>query len=115
MNEGEGQLPEYVRHEKVIETPQRIHALPIVDIGKMKGATPSVSNLTIFKGSNTGPVTVTQFMNGQEGQVISILGDGNMTIANGALIKTNNGINKLLLINKIYRFTRISNVWYEDL
>lgn len=108
-------LPEYVRHEQVIETPQRKLALDIVDVGNMKGATPSVKNILVFKGTNTGAVFVSQFKDGQNGQTIKIVGDGQMTILwDPTKIITNTGANKLLSVNKIYRFTRISNIWIED-
>lgn len=59
-------------------------------------------------------VTITNFLKGENWQRLYILGDGNTTIANNATIKTNTAANKLLAANKIYRFTYINKVWYED-
>lgn len=100
--------------EIVIDAPADFKQLPKVYVGRMSGATPSVKNITRFKGVNTGAVTVTQFKNGSDGQTIRIVGDGQMTITNGANIKTNTGANKLLAVNKCYVFTLFSNVWIED-
>jgi hypothetical protein len=76
--------------------------------------TPSVRNVEKLKMKNIGPVTVTKFDEGQENQEISILGDGQTTIANNAFIKTNTGANKLLAVDKVYRFTMFNGVWVED-
>lgn len=80
--------------------------------------TPSVRDLRTCILKNVGAVTVTRFDNGQAGQVISVLGDGNTTIqhyagainaANGLKIKTNTGADKLLAVDIAYSFT-----CYED-
>lgn len=110
---GEESLPQRITNEQIQEAPVTKLALDKTFVGSMKGVTPSVKNLEVFRGTNTGAVIVTQFTSGQDGQTIRILGDGQMTITNGANIKTNTGANKLLLANKVYTFTRISNVWYE--
>jgi len=114
MEQEDKTLPQRTIGEKIIEAPQTHSVLDKEFVATMKGATPSVKNLVIFRGTNTGPVTVTQFTFGQEGQVIKILGDGQMTITNGANIKTNTGANKLLAANKVYTFTRMVSVWYEN-
>jgi hypothetical protein len=114
MTDEQPTLPSRTIGEEIIESPKTHNVLDKEFVANMRTATPSVKNLRIFKGSNTGPVTVTQFKDGQEGQIIKILGDGQMTITNGANIKTNTGANKLLAANKVYTFTRISNVWYEN-
>lgn len=88
----------------------------------MKGATPDVSNKRIFEGANTGAVNVTDFINGSLGQRLFIRGDGQMTIINSAIILTNTGANKLLAVNKVYKFTyferivatNVLHVWVED-
>jgi hypothetical protein len=76
--------------------------------------TPSVVNHTTWIANNLGAVTVTRFDDGYETQVLRILGDGFTTVANNAFIKTNTGANKLMLANKVYVFTLINTVWYED-
>jgi len=107
-------LPQRSTREEIIEAPKTQLVLNKEFVKNMTGATPSVKNLKYFKGTNTGPVTVTQFTYGQEGQSIRIVGDGQMTITNGANIKTNTGANKLLAANIVYTFTRMAGVWYEN-
>lgn len=76
--------------------------------------TPSVLNQSFWIANNGSPLTITQFEDGAQCQRIYILGDGNTTIANNSSIKTNTGANKLLAVDKIYTFTSINGVWYED-
>ncbi len=76
-------------------------------------ATPSVRNVRVWSCSGA-VVTITNFLDGTDNHPISILGDGNTTVSNNATIKTNTGANKLLGANKVYRFTLINNIWYED-
>lgn len=58
-------------------------------------------------------VTITDFLFGQNGQTIRLLGNANTTITNGTKIKTNTGANKVLANNKVYSFTRFNDTWYE--
>lgn len=58
-------------------------------------------------------VTITDFLFGQNGQTIKILGKANTTIKNNTKIKTNTGADKTLSNDKVYRFTRFNNIWYE--
>lgn len=76
--------------------------------------TPSVERRTRFTCVNTGAVTVTDFLNGSDGQEIVLLGDGFTTVQHGTNIFTSTAANKLLAANKVYRFTRFNNKWYED-
>lgn len=76
--------------------------------------TVSVLNISALNFANTSPVTVTNLLNGQEGQVIKILGDGNTTLDHGANILTNTGADKLLAANKVYTFTLFGTTWVED-
>lgn len=76
--------------------------------------TPDISNKNTLICLNVGVVNVTNFDGGIDGQTISLLGDGFTTIINGATIKTNTGVNKLLVVNKVYRFTLFTSVWVED-
>ncbi len=76
--------------------------------------TPSVLNHEYWIANNIGATTVTQFDDGSDCHELRILGDGFTTVANNANIKTNTGANKLLAANKVYRFTNINRVWYED-
>jgi hypothetical protein len=102
--------------EVIFQAQVQFNVLEKIFPQKFKAAdtTPSVLNLRKFLANNVGAVTVTQFDDGAEAQEISILGEGFTTVANNANIKTNTGANKLLAANKIYRFTRINGVWYED-
>lgn len=75
--------------------------------------TPVVSDCEYWICGGT-VVTITNFLKAIDGQQLNILGDGNTTIAANANIITNTGVNKLLLVDVIYRFTLINNVWIED-
>lgn len=101
--------------EQVFEAPVT-HLVPQTKfVGKLTAsdATPSVENMDVLQcGGAT--VTVTNFDRGQDGQVIRLLGDGFTTIQHGTKIKTNTAADKLLAANKVYVFTRINTVWYED-
>lgn len=102
------------REEVQFLAPARFLVLPHEPSDELDGtATPSVSNIKVWKGDGT-VVTVTNFLGGAENQSIAILGDGTTTIAHNANIKTSTGANKLLSANKVYRFTFIDSVWYED-
>lgn len=85
-----------------------------VDKLDLANTTPVVTNITRFLALNTGPITVTNFLHGQSGQEIKILGDGYTTIAHNSSIATNTGANKLLAANKVYTFTLFANKWYEN-
>jgi hypothetical protein len=76
--------------------------------------TPSVLNVERMKLANTGSITITDFLYGQNGQEITLLGDGYTTIANNTKIKTSIGSSKLLATNLVYRFIRFDGVWYEQ-
>jgi len=102
-----------VTEEQIFEAPTTFRILSTKVVSTLVGTTPSVENCEVFRCSGA-VVTVTNFTKGTSNQSIAILGDGNTTISNNANIKTNTGANKLLAANKVYRFTYISNVWYED-
>lgn len=107
--------PKVLYEKQIFNNGAAFNILPDVSSSRFDGSTtPSVSNVTGFLAGASTPITITNFLKGSDWQTISILGDGNTTISNNANIKTNTGANKLLAANKIYRFTCISNVWYED-
>lgn len=85
-----------------------------IDTAALASITPDVLNKERIKFLNVAPVTVTDFLNGQEGQAITLYGDGQTTIANNSTVKTNTGANKLLATLKTYSFTRFSSVWVEQ-
>ncbi len=95
-----------VTYEQLPEKPIQTHSPAVTTI--------SVLNLERLKLSNTGAVTVTDLLYGQNGQEVSLLGDGNTTIAHGTPMKTNTGANKLMAANRVYRFVRFDGVWYEQ-
>lgn len=74
-------------------------------------ATPSVRAATVCKANGAA---ITDFKDGAEGQTIKVLGDGVATVDHNANIKNNFGGTKILAANKIYTFTHIEGVWYED-
>lgn len=80
--------------------------------------TVKVTDLRVLYFNNSVPITITNFTGGAEQQTISIRGDGQTTIQNNANIVTNTGADKLLTINKVYRFTlfKVSGTlkWLED-
>lgn len=90
--------------------------LPREYIQKFKSldATPDVKNIKFFLANNSAPFTITNFLKAADAQRLHILGDGFTTIAYNTKIKTNTGANKLLSTEKIYKFTYLNNIWYED-
>lgn len=101
------------KEEVRFEVAPRFLVLPYEPMDTLSTATPSVENVRVWKGGGI-VVTITNFLKGADNQEIAILGDGTTTISNNANIKTNTGANKLLAANKVYRFTFITGVWYED-
>ncbi len=109
--------PTRITAEQAIEAPQTKLIADREFIGTFKAAdaTPSVANLKTFKAGNTVANNLTYFDDGQDGQPISILGDGFTTVVHDVTkLKTNTGANKLLAADKVYRFTRFSSIWVED-
>lgn len=86
-------------------------AVRFIDV--LVGTTPTIK-YTVYYKSHASAVTVTNFLGGSEGKEVVILGNGNTTITHGTNIFTSTGANKVLLANKIYRFTYIEGKWYED-
>jgi hypothetical protein len=84
-------------------------------VGTIVGTTANFDGpSTLFICRNSGATTLTSIKGISDYVTYRILGDGNTTIPNNTLIKTNTGANKLLAANKIYRFTSYQNVLYED-
>ena len=92
----------------------RFFVLPFANIATLLDGdtTPDVSNTERLFSPST-PVTVTDFTKGAEGQIITILGNGNLTVTHGTRIKTNTGANKVLAADTLYSFVNFSDVWYE--
>lgn len=88
--------------------------LPEENVFKSVGqTTPNVSQLTLLVFQNTGAVSVTDLVGGNEGNELRIIGDGFTTLVFNTRIVTNTGANKLLAANKYYSFTMFNKVWIE--
>jgi hypothetical protein len=109
-------IPERFTHPIVSEAPRRDTVLPqfFVKMLEVANATPDVANIERGMLQNTVAQTVTNFLHGQPGQRLVVLGDSFTTLQNGGRIFTNTAANKLLLANKVYRFTYFNSNWYED-
>ena len=95
-----------------VESPSIPLVLEQQFISTLVGTKPDVKNIQ-YTYSHTTPTTVTDFLHGQNGQEINILGNGNTTIAVTGNIVTNTGSSKLLLANLVYEFTFFGTKWYE--
>lgn len=79
----------------------------------LSDTTPSVLNLLRIKFNNSVAVTVTDFLDGQDGQQITILGDGKTTLQHNTNINTITGNDYLLAVNTTYLFTYYDGVWIQ--
>jgi hypothetical protein len=76
-------------------------------------ATPDAYETALLDTANfTSATTITNFAGGAEGQHMRVIGNANITIANGSTIKTSTGANVTMLANKIYSFTYYHGTWY---
>lgn len=109
------QVPERVTHERFIEAPETRLVLDKRMIGHVKTSvtTPSVLNVEYWKAKNTGAVLVTNFVNGQEGQHLYILGDGNTTLEHGTYIDTLDDLDLLLAAEKTYHLILLDGKWRQ--
>lgn len=88
--------------------------LPKIEWSVSRGSTtPSVENQPVLQFTNSVATLVTNFLDGSEGQVIHILGDGFTSIQNGTNIKTSSGLTELLGLNKCYSYIYKYNSWYS--
>jgi hypothetical protein len=79
-------------------------------------ATPDVERATFLVLNYSSNTTVTDFDEGESGQMLHILktsGAGTVTIADNANIATNTGANKNMVTDKVQTFRNYSGVWYE--
>lgn len=104
---------ERVEKEQIFEQPVTLLRLQKRFLNTLVGATPDVLNKEFWR-SHDAATSVTAFTRGQPGQELRILGNGNTTLVYGATIKTNTGVDKLLLADIVYRLTYFEGVWYED-
>jgi hypothetical protein len=76
--------------------------------------TVDVSQKKIFQFGQSTPLTLTGFSNGAPTQQIVLLGNANVSIPNNASIKTASGATLQLEANKVYWFTNVGGIWYQD-
>lgn len=102
--------------QQQVEAPTHNLILPTQFVGKFAvgDTTPSVKNVRCWICQNTGPVDITNFDDGQEGQTLKILGDGHSSVdpASGKIVTASGAV--ALMANKVYTFTLFNGVWYED-
>lgn len=74
------------------------------------------TNIEYIRFDNTSAQDVTGIKGGQDGQTVTVLGDGNTTIKHNVAvakpaekIMTNSAADKLLAANKVYRFSRYAD------
>jgi hypothetical protein len=100
-----------VRFEAQVEFAE-IPEHPVSTMG-LSDTTPSVLNLLRIKFNNSVPITVTDLLDGQNGQQITILGDGKTTLQDNTRINTITGNDYLLATNTTYLFTFYDGVWVQ--
>jgi hypothetical protein len=108
---------ERIESEQVVNAQETRNALAkqFIRLAKLGDPTPSVMNVERLEFRNTAPLTVTNFDDGQNGQRIEILGDGNTTIQNNARIVCASGADTLLDAGSTYAFTRYTDgVWHQS-
>jgi hypothetical protein len=108
---------ERIESEQVINAQETRNALAkqFIRLAKLGDPTPSVMNVERLEFRNTAPLTVTNFDEGQNGQRLEILGDGNTTIQNNARIVCASGADTLLDAGSTYSFTRYTDgVWHQS-
>lgn len=83
----------------------------------LAGATPDVSNGNVFKTNNPGIVTVTNFLNGSDTQLITVnCGDANTTIQNNANVVNTSGADFVCGVNKTisYVYDAAQVAWIQS-
>lgn len=82
----------------------------------ISGATPSIAGGNVFRTSNSGATTITNFLGGVDSQQITIVcGDANTIIQNNANIFVTGGANFSCSLNAslTFVFTASANIWSE--
>ena len=75
--------------------------------------TPSVKNCEFWQAQNTGAVTITNFIDGQPGQRLYILGDGQTTLQHGTKMFMQGGADLLLAASRMYLLVYLNSAWYQ--
>lgn len=107
--------PERITHEQIIEAPQTYLSLPRRFVGKLTpgSTTPSIKNVEHWRANNSGAVTVTNLVDGQEGQSLYILGDGFTTLQNGTTMFMQGAADLLLATDTVYHLVMMNGKWYQ--
>ena len=95
-----------VKFEELSETP--------LEFCKLFDTSPTVLNLERIKFQNPTPVTVTNFDDGQEGQYIIVVGDGQTIIDHGTNIFNTAGADITLANGRVYAYVKVEDVWREQ-
>lgn len=104
-----------ITNEERIEVPR----VPLVLDKKFVGVltptsvTPDVQNNEHWKANNTAPVTITNFLHGQDGQQLLIEGDGQTTLQHGTHIFLAGAADLLLVVNTIYHLLYRAGRWIQ--
>lgn len=101
-----------IKYERVIEASTTRLVLDRILYDTLVSTTPDVLNRQYFL-SHASATTVTNFLNGQDGQHLYILGNGNTTLTHGTNIFTTTGANKVLAANLMYHLVCHDSKWYE--
>lgn len=86
------------------------------DFVSISGATPSVKRGTNFTLSGSTPTTITDFLDGMDGQTINLVTNPNYTIqhAGGGNIRLSSGANYIgVNYSDVITLTRRSGLWFE--
>jgi len=105
-----------IESEQVVNAQATQNALPkqFVRFARRGDTTPSVMNIERLLLRNTAPLTITDFSEGQEGQQVTILGDGNTTAQQNTKIFNVSGSDTLLEDGVVYIYVRFSDgVWRQ--
>src|SRR5574337_962534 len=104
-----------ILEQQQVEAPQAQLVQPIIYVLQSKAiATPSVKNIIRIKFVNAAPFNVTNFLNGQEGQEIQILGDGQTTLVHDVTkIILLGGVSLLLNVNTVIALTLFGGIWIQ--
>lgn len=105
-----------VTEQQQVEAQTSNLILPTQYVGKFAvgDTTPSVKNVRCWICQNIAPLSISNFDDGQEGQTLKILGDGQSSVdpAAGFIVTASGAL--ALMAGHVYTFTKFNGVWYED-
>lgn len=86
-----------------------------VRVGRDGDATPSVSGIRVWVTGNTGATTVTQFTNGEPGQLLVVVAeDANTTVQHNANIVLASGADWTPTVGKTKLFESVDGVIFRE-